>query len=155
MSSIHTVLVFALVAAASFTPVYALEFCQSTDRDCHSDDNMASDTVKSRWNMRASNLIQDLDQFNVSCKKLTGKTDSCLSIFFKTEANKVKGSSAFCPLCRSIPGRWGRWQLCPHCKELRILQIQSNPAEGPIKTGSSFQGGVITSLASCNVCSVT
>lgn len=76
MCSIHTVLVFALVAANSFTPVYVLESCQSTDRDCHSHDEKAPDTVKSRWNMSVSKLIQDLDQFRVSCKKLIGKTDS-------------------------------------------------------------------------------
>ncbi|XP_073344544.1 protein adenylyltransferase SelO-like isoform X2 [Pagrus major] len=67
--TIHTV-VFALVAAASFSPVHVLEFCQSSDRDCHSHDKTTSDSVKSRWNISASNLIQDLDQFRVSCRKL-------------------------------------------------------------------------------------
>lgn len=81
MSSTHTVLVFALVAASSFIPVYVLEFCQMTDRDCYSDDKMASDTVKTRWNVSVSDLIQDLDQFSVSCKKLIGKTASYLSNF--------------------------------------------------------------------------
>ncbi|TDG97460.1 hypothetical protein EPR50_G00226400 [Perca flavescens] len=72
------VLVFALVAASSFTYVHVLEFCQSTHHGCNSDsrDNKGSKsklshhTVKSRWNMSVSNLIQDLDQFRVSCKKL-------------------------------------------------------------------------------------
>lgn len=73
--AIHTV-VFALVAAASISPVHVLEFCQSTDRDCHSHDRTTSDSVKSRWNMNASNLIQDLEQFRVSCKNLLGKTGS-------------------------------------------------------------------------------
>uniref|UniRef100_A0A8C9ZPQ9 Selenoprotein O n=1 Tax=Sander lucioperca TaxID=283035 RepID=A0A8C9ZPQ9_SANLU len=72
------VLVFALVVASSFTYVRVLEFCQSTRHDCNSEihDNKGSKsklsqhTVKSRWNMSVSNLIQDLDQFRVSCKKL-------------------------------------------------------------------------------------
>ncbi|XP_053198546.1 protein adenylyltransferase SelO-like isoform X2 [Scomber japonicus] len=76
MWSIYKVLVFALVSASSFTPVYALDFCQTTDPDCNSHDNIASNTqqslhtFKSRWNMSAANLIQHLDQFTVSCKKL-------------------------------------------------------------------------------------
>lgn len=76
MSSIHTVLVFALVAGGHFTPVLALEFCLSADDDCHSQVKTASDTVKSRWNMTGSGLIEDLNQFKVSCKKLMGKVDS-------------------------------------------------------------------------------
>ncbi|XP_070842510.1 protein adenylyltransferase SelO-like [Chaetodon trifascialis] len=70
MSSIHTVLVFALLSAASFTPVCLLEFCQNTDSDCHSQDKTASDAVRSRWNMTVSELIQDLGRFSLSCKKL-------------------------------------------------------------------------------------
>ncbi|XP_042366425.1 protein adenylyltransferase SelO-like [Plectropomus leopardus] len=70
------VLVFALVAASSFISVHLLEFCQSPEGDCHSPDNTASSsqlspqTVKSRWNISVSNLIKDLNQFRVSCKKL-------------------------------------------------------------------------------------
>lgn len=89
MSSIHTVLIFALVTA-SFTPVYVLEFCLSTDSDCHTDDNMASDSVKSRWNMSFPNLIQDLDQFNMSCQKLIGKGDPCLHFLFKQKTINCK-----------------------------------------------------------------
>ncbi|KAL7373569.1 hypothetical protein ABVT39_009747 [Epinephelus coioides] len=76
MQSSYKVLAFALVAASSFTSVHVLEFCQSTDSDCHSHDSTASDnqlsphTVKSRWNISVSNLLKDLDQFRVSCKKL-------------------------------------------------------------------------------------
>ncbi|XP_034069869.1 protein adenylyltransferase SelO-like isoform X1 [Gymnodraco acuticeps] len=79
MWSPNQMLVLALVAASSFTSVHVLEFCQSTDRDCHSDDNhdnMASNsqpslhTVKSRWNVSVSNLIKDLEQLKVSSKKL-------------------------------------------------------------------------------------
>lgn len=64
--------VFALVAASSFTPVHVLEFCP----DSHSHDNRGSDsqlspnTFKSRWNISVSTLMQDLDQFRVSSKKL-------------------------------------------------------------------------------------
>ncbi|XP_049913182.1 protein adenylyltransferase SelO-like isoform X2 [Epinephelus moara] len=76
MQSSYKVLAFALVAASSFTSVHVLEFCRSTDSDCHSHDSTASDnqlslhTVKSRWNISVSNLLKDLDQFRVSCKKL-------------------------------------------------------------------------------------
>ncbi|XP_040921735.1 protein adenylyltransferase SelO-like isoform X2 [Toxotes jaculatrix] len=74
MWSIYTALVFALVAASRFTPVYVLEFCQSTDPDCHDDtasnSHRSPHTVKSRWNVSVSNLMQDLGQFRVSCKKL-------------------------------------------------------------------------------------
>lgn len=81
MSSVHTVLVFALVAAVSVTPVYALEFCQSTDRDCHGHDTkMSPDAIRTRWNVNASNLMQDLDQFSVSCTKLIGKTGFIMSL---------------------------------------------------------------------------
>ncbi|XP_068438376.1 protein adenylyltransferase SelO-like [Clinocottus analis] len=68
------VLVFALVAASSFTPVHVLEVC--TDHDCFSQDSTASgsqlssNTFKSRWNINISKLMHDLDQFRVSCNKL-------------------------------------------------------------------------------------
>ncbi|XP_060920536.1 protein adenylyltransferase SelO, mitochondrial-like [Labrus mixtus] len=62
MCSIHTVLVLSVLVLVSFTPVQVLEFC-------HSQDMKASNTFKSRWNM-SSNLMQDLDQFRVSCTKL-------------------------------------------------------------------------------------
>lgn len=76
MSSIHAVLVFALVAAGRFTHVLALESCLSADDDCHGQVKTAWDTVKSRWNMSGFGLIQDLNQFRVSCKKLMSKVDS-------------------------------------------------------------------------------
>ncbi|KAG7231254.1 hypothetical protein INR49_012085, partial [Caranx melampygus] len=73
----YRVLVFALAAASSFTPVYVQDFCQSsTDPDCHSHEGTPSDeqssqqSVRSRWNTSSSDLIQDLDKFRVSCKKL-------------------------------------------------------------------------------------
>lgn len=75
MSSIHMVLVLAVVAAGRFTPVLALEFCLSADDDCHSQVKTALDIVKSRWNMSGSGLIEDLNQFKVSCKKLMGKVE--------------------------------------------------------------------------------
>lgn len=83
MWSTCTALVFALVAASSFTPAYVLELCQNISPECHSDHNTASNsqssshTVKSKWTLDASSLMHDLNQFRVSCKKLLGKTDSC------------------------------------------------------------------------------
>nr|XP_019958734.1 PREDICTED: uncharacterized protein LOC109639617 isoform X1 [Paralichthys olivaceus] len=74
MWSIYRLLVFA--AASGFTPVHVLEFCHSDGPDCLSDGDAASNSrssqrsVKSRWNATVSNLIQDLDQFRVSCKKI-------------------------------------------------------------------------------------
>ncbi|XP_054479120.1 protein adenylyltransferase SelO-like isoform X2 [Anoplopoma fimbria] len=104
MWSRYNMLIFALVAATSFPPVHVLEFC--TDRDCHSDshDNMASstsqlseNTFKSRWNISVSNLMQDLDKFRVSCKKL-------IEAF---PIDEVDGNSARsvknCIFSRSIP----------------------------------------------------
>uniref|UniRef100_A0A3B4ZN00 Selenoprotein O n=2 Tax=Stegastes partitus TaxID=144197 RepID=A0A3B4ZN00_9TELE len=75
MWGIYRALVFALVAASSFTPVRVLEFCQSTDPDCHSHDTASDvqpspEAVKSRWSRNVSNVIHDLDEFKVSCKKL-------------------------------------------------------------------------------------
>lgn len=100
MCSIHTVLVFALAAAASFTPVYVLEFCQSTDCDCHSHDRIASDTVVSRWNRSVSDLIQHLDQFSVSCKKLIEAfpLDEVDGNFVRTVKNCVFSKSIPTPL---------------------------------------------------------
>ncbi|XP_034416198.1 protein adenylyltransferase SelO-like [Cyclopterus lumpus] len=66
MWSPWTVLV--LVAASSFTPVHVLEFCP--DNDCHGHDDTSPNAFKSRWNISVSNLMQDLGQFRVSCKKL-------------------------------------------------------------------------------------
>uniref|UniRef100_A0AAQ4P5Y7 Selenoprotein O n=1 Tax=Gasterosteus aculeatus aculeatus TaxID=481459 RepID=A0AAQ4P5Y7_GASAC len=65
------VMLFALVAASSFTPVCVLQFCTDGDGDCHRHDATASssrppNTFTSRWNASASNL----DRFRVSCKKL-------------------------------------------------------------------------------------
>ncbi|XP_034428872.1 protein adenylyltransferase SelO-like [Hippoglossus hippoglossus] len=76
MWSIYRLLVFALAAASGVTPVHLLVFCPSAGPDCHSDDDAASTSgpsqraVKSRWNVNVSELIQDLDQFRVSCTKL-------------------------------------------------------------------------------------
>ncbi|CAB1448643.1 unnamed protein product [Pleuronectes platessa] len=76
MLSIYRLVVVALAAASGFTGVHLLEFCPSAGPDCHSDDETASTSrssqhaVKSRWNGTGSELIQDLDQFRVSCKKL-------------------------------------------------------------------------------------
>ncbi|XP_076617941.1 protein nucleotidyltransferase YdiU-like [Chaetodon auriga] len=100
MSSIHTVLVFALLSAASFTPVYLLEFCQNTDSDCNSHDKTASDAVRSRWNVTVSNLIQDLGRFSVSCKKLieTFPLDEVDGNFVRTVKNCIFSKSIPTPL---------------------------------------------------------
>ncbi|TMS09289.1 UPF0061 protein [Larimichthys crocea] len=101
MSSVHTVLVFALVAAASVTPVYALEFCQSTDSDCHGHDKkMSPDAIRSRWNVNASNLMQDLDQFSVSCTKLIDAfpLDEVDGNFVRTVKNCIFSKSIPTPL---------------------------------------------------------
>ncbi|XP_070784268.1 protein adenylyltransferase SelO-like [Enoplosus armatus] len=100
MCSIHTVLVFALVATTSFTPVYVLEFCQRTDPDCHSHDKKASDTFKSRWNVNVSNLIKDLNQFSVSCKKLMEAfpIDEVDGNFVRTVKNCIFSKSIPTPL---------------------------------------------------------
>nr|XP_046227358.1 protein adenylyltransferase SelO-like isoform X1 [Scatophagus argus] len=99
MSSIYTVLVFALVAAAS-TPVYALEFCQSTDHECQNHDKMAAGAVKSRWNVSVSNLIQSLDKFSVSCKKLIEAlpVDEVDGNFVRTVKNCIFSKSIPTPL---------------------------------------------------------
>ncbi|KAM3593455.1 uncharacterized protein V6R79_013326 [Siganus canaliculatus] len=100
MFSHHTMLVFALVAAASFAPVYNLDFCQSTDADCHSHDEKPSDSIKSRWNMSVSNLIQDLDQFSVSCQKLLEAfpVDEADGNFVRTVKNCIFSKSIPTPL---------------------------------------------------------
>ncbi|CAK6968564.1 protein adenylyltransferase SelO-like isoform X1 [Scomber scombrus] len=106
MWSIYKVLVFALVSASSFTPVYVLDFCQTTDPDCHSHDSTASNTqqsqhtFKSRWNMSAANLIQDLDQFTVSCKKLMDAfpIDEVDGNFVRTVKNCIFSKSIPTPL---------------------------------------------------------
>ncbi|XP_038587256.1 protein adenylyltransferase SelO-like [Micropterus salmoides] len=96
----QTVLVFALVAATSFSPVYVLEFCQSTDPGCQSHDKKLSDAVKSRWNTSASYLIQDLDQFSVSCKKLIEAfpIDEVDGNFVRTVKNCIFSKSTPTPL---------------------------------------------------------
>ncbi|TMS09064.1 UPF0061 protein [Larimichthys crocea] len=101
MSSVHTVLVFALVAAASVTPVHALDSCQSTDRDCHGHDTKTSpDAIRSRWNVNASNLMQDLDQFSVSCTKLIDAfpLDEVDGNFVRTVKNCIFSKSIPTPL---------------------------------------------------------
>ncbi|XP_071340827.1 protein adenylyltransferase SelO-like isoform X2 [Trachinotus anak] len=101
MWSIHRVVVFALAAASSFTPVYAQEFSQSTDPDCHSHDSQRSPhTVKSRWNMSVSNLIQDPDQLRVSCKKLIEAfpVDEVDGNFVRTVKNCIFSKSIPTPL---------------------------------------------------------
>ncbi|XP_011606401.2 uncharacterized protein isoform X2 [Takifugu rubripes] len=66
MCSLQTVALIAAVAAASFAPVCP-QFCPSVDQNCH---GTTSDYVRSRSETSVSPLIQDLDQFQVSSKKL-------------------------------------------------------------------------------------
>lgn len=70
MSSLQTVVIIAVVAAASFTPV-VLQFCYSYEAT-------TSHSFRSRWNTSVSHLLQNLDQFKVSSKKLMGKSDPLL-----------------------------------------------------------------------------
>ncbi|XP_034562823.1 protein adenylyltransferase SelO-1, mitochondrial-like [Notolabrus celidotus] len=95
MCTIHSVLVFAVVAATSFPPAHVLESCPSADHDCH-----GHDTFKSRWNMSASNLIKDLDQFSVSCKKLIESfpVDEVDGNFVRTVKNCIFSKSIPTPL---------------------------------------------------------
>ncbi|XP_039982559.1 protein adenylyltransferase SelO-like [Xiphias gladius] len=106
MRSICRVLVFALAAASCFTPVHVPEFCQGAGPDCHSHDDTASDsqppprTVKSRWNISVSDLIQALDQFRVSCKKLIEAfpIDEVDGNFVRTVKNCIFSKSIPTPL---------------------------------------------------------
>ncbi|CAI5672719.1 unnamed protein product [Oreochromis niloticus] len=121
MWSTCTALVFALVAASSFTSVYVLEFCQNISPECHSDDNTASNsqsslhTVKSKWTLNASSLMHDLNQFRVSCKKLLealpiDKVDGNFvrtvknCIFSKSIPTPLKG-----PLRLAAASKFGYW----------------------------------------------
>ncbi|CAI5672716.1 unnamed protein product [Oreochromis niloticus] len=106
MWSTCTALVFALVAASSFTSVYVLEFCQNISPECHSDDNTASNsqsslhTVKSKWTLNASSLMHDLNQFRVSCKKLLEALpiDKVDGNFVRTVKNCIFSKSIPTPL---------------------------------------------------------
>lgn len=71
MCSLQTVALIAAVAAASFTPVCP-QFCPTVDQNCQ---ETTSDWVRSRWETSVSPLIQDMDQFQVSSKKLMGTSD--------------------------------------------------------------------------------
>lgn len=110
MCSLKTVIFVAVVAAASFTPVY-LQFC-------HSHDETTSDCFRSRWNARVSHRLQDLDQFKVSSKKLMGKSDLLFFFFFiycvSLQTMSVNNPNSIFSTCRSISYRWGWRQLCSH-----------------------------------------
>ncbi|KAM6971064.1 protein adenylyltransferase SelO-like [Tautogolabrus adspersus] len=112
MCSIHTVLVLAVLAAVNFTPVHVLEFCQSTDNDCHNHDMKASNTFKSRWNMSVSNL----DQISVSCTKLIESfpIDEVDGNFVRTVKN--------CIFSKSIP--------TPLKGQLRLAAVSKDVIEG-------------------------
>uniref|UniRef100_A0A669CUH1 Selenoprotein O n=1 Tax=Oreochromis niloticus TaxID=8128 RepID=A0A669CUH1_ORENI len=119
MWSTCTALVFALVAASSFTSVYVLEFCQNISPECHSDDNTASNsqsslhTVKSKWTLNASSLMHDLNQFRVSCKKLLEALpiDKVDGNFVRTVKNCIFSKSIPTPLK-------GPLRLAAACKDV-------------------------------------
>ncbi|XP_041669640.1 protein adenylyltransferase SelO-like isoform X2 [Cheilinus undulatus] len=93
-------MIFAVLAAVSFTPVHVQEFCQSTNSDCPSHDKNPSDTFRSRWNISVLNLIEDLDQFRVSCKKLIESfpMDEVDGNFVRTVKNCIFSKSIPTPL---------------------------------------------------------
>ncbi|KAM3860362.1 protein adenylyltransferase SelO-like [Diretmus argenteus] len=97
MWSIHSVFVCILVAGASLVkPVYVLEFCESTDHDCHSHD----DTVSPSLNVSFINHMHDLDHFKVSCKKLIEAfpVDEVVGNFVRTVKNCIFSESIPTPL---------------------------------------------------------
>ncbi|KAG8009591.1 Selenoprotein O [Nibea albiflora] len=61
---------------------------------------MAPDAIKSRWNMSASTLMQDLDQFSVSCTKLIDAfpLDEVDGNFVRTVKNCIFSKSIPTPL---------------------------------------------------------
>ncbi|XP_015246128.1 PREDICTED: UPF0061 protein YdiU isoform X2 [Cyprinodon variegatus] len=75
MWSSCSALVF-VVAASTFTPVYVLESCQTSDLDCGrhegatSDSRSSAETAQMRWKEAGSNLTQHLELFRLSCEKL-------------------------------------------------------------------------------------
>lgn len=104
MRNICGALLCALVTALNITPVCALKFCQSVDPKCHNHDDTAaksqSHTVQSKWTLNASSLIHDLDQFRVSCKKLTEAlpVDMVDGNFVRTVKNYIFSKSIPTPL---------------------------------------------------------
>ncbi|XP_029978708.1 uncharacterized protein LOC115410981 isoform X2 [Sphaeramia orbicularis] len=105
MRTFHRALVFALIAVNILSPIYMLDFCQSSDLDCHNHD-MSSDiqpsahTYKSRWNISVTNLMKDLDHFRVSSKKLieTFPVDEISGNFVRTVKNCIFSKSIPTPL---------------------------------------------------------
>lgn len=87
MWSSCSALVF-VVAASTFTPVYVLESCQTSDLDCGrhegatSDSRSSAETAQMRWKEAGSNLTQHLELFRLSCEKLIGTTDTYLPVLF-------------------------------------------------------------------------
>lgn len=88
MSSLHLVLVLTVVSASCLTPVHVLEVCHSPD------------SFKSRWNLSVSNLTQALDEFSVSCRKLTESfpLDEVDGNFVRTVKNCIFSKSIPTPL---------------------------------------------------------
>ncbi|XP_047424204.1 protein adenylyltransferase SelO-like [Mugil cephalus] len=103
-SSICRPMLFALVVALGVAHVHVLEFCQSTDPDCHGHDDtktnspLSPQTLTSRCNV--SNLIHNLGQFRVSCKKLIEAfpIDEVDGNFVRTVKNCIFSQSIPTPL---------------------------------------------------------
>lgn len=140
-----------LVHVGLFAPAQALDFCPRAENDCQSPEKMVvHKRVESTTDkLGVSDLLQDITQFNVSCKNLMGKRNSTHGKW------KVKyylrSLDYFVLFCRETPGRQSQRKLCSHRKELRILQIYSHPTERPVKAGSTFKGGVMT-VAIIGIC---
>ncbi|XP_056869560.1 protein adenylyltransferase SelO-like isoform X2 [Takifugu flavidus] len=112
MCSLQTVALIAAVAAASFAPVCP-QFCPSVDQNCQ---GTTSDYVRSRSETSVSPLIQDLDQFQVSSKKLMEAfpIDPVDGNFVRTVKN--------CVFSRSLP--------TPLKGPLRLAAVSTDVIEG-------------------------
>lgn len=80
--SVHT-LVCVLVPVGLFAPAQALDYCPRAENECQSPvKTLVHKQVQSSTDtLGVSHLTQDINQLNVSCKNLMGKTDSIESIW--------------------------------------------------------------------------
>ncbi|XP_029955172.1 uncharacterized protein LOC115394122 isoform X2 [Salarias fasciatus] len=117
----YSALIFALTRASAFTAAYGPDVCQSTQSECLTPDEAASDsgssqhTAKLRWTANTSELAH-LNQFSVSCKTLleTFPVDEIDGNFVRT----VKR----CIFSRSIP--------TPLKGPLRLAAVSKDVIEG-------------------------
>lgn len=137
----YRVLVFALAAASSFTPVYVQDFCQSnTEPDCHSHEDTPSDGQSSlqsaRWNMSSSDLIQDLDKFRVSCKKLMGKADSCPHKLIERKLRREITSLFYVFSAEALPIDEVDGNFVRNVKNCVFSKSIPTPLKGPLRLGA-------------------